>query len=405
VVTAPDRWADPRTVGAVLSRSVLLARAAVTVTAASAGVFLVAKPFRLLFLIAFVVLATVAENVVLTWWPSILYLPFMLALLDTLGALGALVIGGAGLAYFVYAAGCAAMAGALLRLRALPIVLAQAGVGYAAAARLLGDFHPPADIQVFILACPMAGVVCGIGGAVARAAVDQQVQSVVDLVSVAQRSAAASERARLARELHDSLTKTLRGVSFAALALPSSLRRHPELAEQLAATVSVGVEAAAEQARGLVTGLRLDQPERPFDQVVAATCHAWSASTGIAVELGLGPAEPAIAVRYEFLRILGEALANVERHAGARSVRVALHQQPETLRMVIVDDGRGLSRQPRGPGEGHFGIVGMSERARALGGALKVDPAAGGGTQVVVTVPMRPDEPAESVASAASPPA
>lgn len=391
-MTAPVEWNHPGIVGAALSRAILLARAAVTVTAASAGVLLVAKPLHLLLLILFVTMLTTAEIMSMTWWPRIVQAPFILAVLDTLGAVGALAVGGPNLAYFGYAAGCAAVAGALLRLRAVPIWAAQATLGYAAAVQLLHEFHLPADIQVFVLAWPMAGVVCGIGGAVARAAIDRQVQSVLDLVAVAQRSAASSERARLARELHDSLSKTLRGVAFAALALPTSLRRHPELAEQLATTVSAGVEEAAEQARGLVSGLRLDHPARPFGRVVEATCQDWSRSTGVTVELDLHPGEPTIAARYELLRILSEALTNVERHAGASQVKVSLYQHAGVFRFIVADDGRGLPHDPSGPGEGHFGIVGMSERARALGGGLKVDSAAGEGTRVTVTVPIRPDD-------------
>jgi signal transduction histidine kinase len=369
----------------------------VTVTAASAGVLLVDHPYKLLFLIFCVLLVTVIEIDAMSWWPGILRRPLIMSVVDSLGIVGALAAGGPSLAYFCYAAGSAAISGALLQLRAVPIWAAQATISYVAAIQFVTEFHLPADVRVFVLACPMAGVVCGVGGAIARAAVDRQVQSVIHVVNVAQRSAAASERARLARELHDSLTKTLRGVSFAALALPTSLRRHPELAEQLASTVSAGAKAAAEQARGLVTGLRLDDPQQPFYQVVEATSRDWSRSTGIAMDLRLDQVEPAIAVRYELLRILDEALTNVQRHAEARRVQVLLQQHPDTVRLVVADDGCGIPRRPPGPSEGHFGIVGMSERARTIGGTLSVRAAPEGGTRVTANVPLRPaDQAVES---------
>ena len=237
----------------------------------------------------------------------------------------------------------------------------------------------------------MAGVVCGIGGAIARAAVDRQVRSVVTLVNIAQRSAAASERARLARELQDSLTKTLRGVSFAALALPSSLRRHPELAEQLATTVSVGVEAAAQQARGTGHRPTARSPGRAVRPGHRSHLRGLVASDpGYGVELARQPTDPAIAVRYELLRILGEALTNVERHANAHRVVVTLRQDGDSLRF---DGDRRRSgaapTRPRGPREGHFGIVGMSERARSFGGTLATGPSPSGGARVSVAVPMR----------------
>jgi signal transduction histidine kinase len=376
-------------VGAALTRSILIVRAAVTVTAASAGVLLVSSLHRLVVFSLCVLLVTVLEIDIMTWWPRVVRMPGTMALVDTLGIIGALAIGGPGLAYFSYAAGCAAVSGALLRLRAAPIWVAQAALGYAAATQFLTEYRLPAEVQVFVLACPMVGVISGVGGALARASVDRQVESVLNLVKLTQRSAAASERARLARELHDSMTKTLRGVSFAALALPASLRRHPELAEQLATAVSAGVEAAAEQARGLVTGLRLDDPKESFSKVIEQTCHDWSHSTAIAVDLDLAPVEPAIAVRYELLRILGEILTNVERHAFAHRVHVRLGQRGPSLQLVVADDGRGLPRRPRGASDGHFGIVGMIERARALGGSLVAEGSAQHGTTVTVTVPLR----------------
>ena len=288
-----------------------------TICAASAGLLLVAYPQLLLLLMLFVVLATIIEVNIMVWWPVIVRIPVLLSLIDTVSMVGALAVTGPGLAYFCYAAGCAAASGALLGLRAVPVWVVQATVSYVAAIRFLAEYTLPAEVQVFVVACPMAAVVCGVGGAIARVVVDRQVNNVLDLVHLTQRSAAASERARLARELHDSLAKTLRGVSFAALALPSSLRRHPELAEQLASTVSAGVEAAAEQARGLVTGLRLDSPQQPFAEGHRRARPGLVGGHGCPVDLDLAQAEPDIAVRYELLRILGEALTNVERHAAA----------------------------------------------------------------------------------------
>jgi len=384
-----QRWRDPAIVGAALTRGVVIVRAGVTIVAGSAGLLLVAYPQLLVFLILFVVLATIIEVNIMVWWPAIVRTPVWLSLIDTFGMIGALAVTGPGFAYFCYAAGCAAASGALLGLRAVPVWIVQATVSYVAAIRFLAEYTLPAEVQVFVLACPMAGVVCGVGGAIARAVVDTQVNNVLDLVQITQRSAAASERARLARELHDSLAKTLRGVSFAALALPSSLRRHPELAEQLASTVSAGVEAAAEQARGLVTGLRLDSPQQPFAAVIEEMSRDWSGTAGVAIDLDLALVEPDIAVRYELLCILGEALTNVERHAAARRVLIRLRVESHELRLLVADDGRGLPRQRPGPSDSHFGIVGMSERARSLGGSLEVSARPSGGTAVVATVPAR----------------
>ena len=98
----------------------------------------------------------------------------------------------------------------------------------------------------------------------------------------------------LARELHDSVAKTLRGITFAALALPASLRRQPALAEQLATTVSEGAEAAAREARELLEALRVDAADRPFPDTVRMACRQWSERTGIGVEASVAPVEPPV---------------------------------------------------------------------------------------------------------------
>jgi signal transduction histidine kinase len=186
------------------------------------------------------------------------------------------------------------------------------------------------------------------------------------------------------------VTKTLRGISFAALALPSSLRQHPALAEQLASTVSAGAEAAAREARELLEGLRLDAPDQDFVGSVRRICRTWSGSTGIPVTLDVAPVEPPVAVRYELTRILHEALRNVAQHAHASAVAVQLSERTQGIALTVRDNGVGC-RVPGDPSAlrsaGHFGIVGMSERARAVGGALEIGPARGGGTTVSVWVP------------------
>jgi signal transduction histidine kinase len=107
------------------------------------------------------------------------------------------------------------------------------------------------------------------------------------------------------------------------------------------------------------------------------------------VRLDVKLVEPDIAVRYELSRILHEALANVERHADARNVAVTLTQAGDRARLVVADDGRGMPREPGGPHPASFGIVGMSERAKAIGGTLRVASAGRVGTQVLATVPIR----------------
>jgi two-component system NarL family sensor kinase len=86
-------------------------------------------------------------------------------------------------------------------------------------------------------------------------------------------------------------------------------------------------------------------------------------------------------------RIAQEALANALRHAGARTVRLRLETTPERVTLTVEDDGRGFDpAHVAGP---RFGLLGMRERAKLLGGTLDVGAAAGNeGTRVVATVPL-----------------
>jgi signal transduction histidine kinase len=98
-------------------------------------------------------------------------------------------------------------------------------------------------------------------------------------------------------------------------------------------------------------------------------------------------------VQDQLFRIAQEAVANSVKHAEARHLDVTLSFEPEQVRLRVRDDGRGFdpARAP-GAGDGHFGLVGMRERARALG-PLVIDSQPGAGTAVEITVPT--SQPAE----------
>jgi signal transduction histidine kinase len=89
------------------------------------------------------------------------------------------------------------------------------------------------------------------------------------------------------------------------------------------------------------------------------------------------------------LRIAQEAVTNALKHAKARRIDVKLHRDPHKLHLRIVDDGRGFDQQgafsSRG---GHFGLIGMRERAERMGGELRLSSHPGEGTELEVTVPV-----------------
>jgi signal transduction histidine kinase len=89
------------------------------------------------------------------------------------------------------------------------------------------------------------------------------------------------------------------------------------------------------------------------------------------------------------LRIVQEAVANALKHAGASRIGVKLHQEAGRIHLRIGDNGCGFDRQDVFSSRaGHFGVIGMRERAERLGGELRLTSNPGEGTEVEVTVPL-----------------
>ncbi|GHJ43126.1 hypothetical protein Cs7R123_04680 [Catellatospora sp. TT07R-123] len=369
---------------AAVARAVLLGRAAATLTVTGGVLRLSARPAPLLAVLLLVLVTTAVALVCLARDPRLVGRPVPVLAADAATVLAVLGLGGGDVAFFCGAVGASALAGVLAGYRGLLPAACYAGLGYLVAARLLGSVGSAASLAGFVLAFPIANVLAAVGAAAATAALAGQVESAVRLVASAQRTAAAAERARLARELHDSVTKTLRGVSFAALALPASLRRQPGLAEQLAATVSAGATAAVHQAQQVLEGLRLDDPDGEFAATVHRICREWTGREGVAVRVSAAPTDLPLDLRYELGQILRESLVNVARHAGATSVTVELAQVGAVVRLRVADDGCGF-RVPAG-WSGCFGLIGMAERAAAVHGTLRVVSAPGRGTVVETVV-------------------
>lgn len=203
-------------------------------------------------------------------------------------------------------------------------------------------------------------------------------------------SAAERERTRLARDMHDSLAKTVRGIAFAAAALPAWIRRDPERAAREAGNIAAAAEVASREARDLLTDLRSDRLDQPLSPTLRTVCADWSQRTGVdtsvelddSVDLGVSP-------RYELVNVLKEALSNVERHAQASSVTVRLTADGGDVLLTVADDGAGFDVDARNTfvSNGHYGLLGMTERARRVGGEIELGSTPGAGSTVTLRLP------------------
>jgi signal transduction histidine kinase len=194
------------------------------------------------------------------------------------------------------------------------------------------------------------------------------------------------ERLRLAAEIHDGLAQDL-ALAKREVALLDSGPPAAQATESRA-RLREAVGAAHRIVRARLEDLATKVPLGGLRDAVEAACQR-ARERGIAVELRAAAVEPAAPeVTAVVLRVLGEALANVERHAGATRVLVTLDGADGALALAVEDDGRGLpAGEGGGPGEGHFGIALMRERAASVGATLTLGPGAAGGTSVRLEVP------------------
>ncbi|MFD9354322.1 sensor histidine kinase [Streptomyces sp. NPDC060031] len=191
--------------------------------------------------------------------------------------------------------------------------------------------------------------------------------------------AAARERARIAREMHDILSHAVSIMIVQAEAGPVAVRRAPERAEAaFDAIADTGREAMA-QLRSMLGVLREDgpaprEPQPGVGGLPALLDRVRMGGPEISYEetgevRALSPAVDTTAYR-----IVQEALTNVVKHAGAGRVAVRLHHTARDLTITVADDGRGPAARAGSGGQGGHGLIGIRERAAAHGGTAESGP-------------------------------
>jgi two-component system NarL family sensor kinase len=209
------------------------------------------------------------------------------------------------------------------------------------------------------------------------------------------RIGALEERNRLAREIHDTLAQ---GITAVVLQLEHADALLDARTGRLRIQQSVRqalhqARANLEETRRSVHDLRAAPLEgRTLTEALAALVEEWNAQgTGegdvsAAFELR-GESRP-LPVRVEIglYRMAQEALTNIRRHAEARHVALRLETVPHSIRLLIEDDGRGFDTEEVRPGG--YGLIGLNERTRLLGGTLLLESSPGAGTRLDITLPL-----------------
>jgi len=194
------------------------------------------------------------------------------------------------------------------------------------------------------------------------------------------------ERTRLARELHDGLAQDL---WFAKLKHERLVAFVPDEQRELAAEVTQALDSAIAEAKQAVVTMRAgDERDRPLDELLARAVDDFSGRSGVRTDFASAdlPESLPARIQVEVLRVLQEALTNVRKHADATVVRVSAEVDDDLLRLSVIDNGKGFRpEEPIGDG---VGVQGMKERARLMGGDLRVISEPRGGTAVHLSVPM-----------------
>jgi signal transduction histidine kinase len=200
------------------------------------------------------------------------------------------------------------------------------------------------------------------------------------------------ERQRLAADLHDTLEQGLTGIAFRVETMVVQRTKAQDNSENLEHVRHL-LAGVREDVRRSVWNLRADALEGhtlPEALQAIADRLAGQGDLIVAVETeGTPPALPDL-IAGNLLLLAQEAMTNALKHGEPRSILVRLVFSGETLRLTVEDDGCGFDpAQAATPREGHFGLQGMRERVKRLGGVVEIGSAPGKGTCVAVTVPVR----------------
>jgi signal transduction histidine kinase len=207
--------------------------------------------------------------------------------------------------------------------------------------------------------------------------------------------AASNERRRISQELHDGVAQELTGVVLALEGCQRALDRDPSALGPQLAKAARDARATLSDVRQYMAALRQTEETGGLNLpvTVARLADDLRRQSGLAVDFEENgnerPLEPF--VERAVIRIIGEGLRNVGQHSGASNAKVILRYDDEQVVATIEDDGKGFESNELNTAEerGHYGIVGMRERAEGVGGQLVVRSEPGRGTIVRATIPYR----------------
>jgi ligand-binding sensor domain-containing protein/signal transduction histidine kinase len=207
-----------------------------------------------------------------------------------------------------------------------------------------------------------------------------------------------AERSRIAQELHDTLLQSMQGTILRFQSVDEMLPAHPDKAKQILERSLEKADLALVEGRDAIMDLR-STSSTDFDlteviQSIIANLKEEAGFDRDNVDLGSVvvqgvPRDVRLEVRDDICRIAREALHNCMQHAKAQRIVAEVVHSPASLRLRIIDDGKGMEPLvlERGGRPGHWGLVGMRERAARIGATLEVSSSPAEGTAITLNLP------------------
>ncbi|MGY1634512.1 sensor histidine kinase [Geodermatophilus sp. SYSU D01186] len=216
-------------------------------------------------------------------------------------------------------------------------------------------------------------------------------------------AAVVAERARIAREVHDSVAHSVSVMVLQMGGLRRLLPDHPEAQEVLLGLERLGRDSVDEMRRvvgilreGVGGEAAAPAPQPSLSRLDAVLDELRAAGMPVELTVTGQPVELPQLVDVSAVRVVQEALSNVVRHAGAAATRVSVGYAPGAVTVTVTDDGRPRMSAEPPTGSGGHGQLHMRERVAVAGGRLEVGPVRGGGYRVRATFPLAvPATPAE----------
>ena len=220
----------------------------------------------------------------------------------------------------------------------------------------------------------------------------QRARLSADHTRAATRLATIEERNRLARDIHDTLAQGLAAITLQLEAADALAETRPQRAHEAVQRALSLARANLDEARRSVMDLR----SAPLQaHALPEALALLVASTGLTIDYRYTPNFPLLPARLEagLYRVAQEALTNISKHAFAQHIEIELRfcssEEDEEIQLAIRDDGRGFDPDAVSRDEKHFGLLGMSERVKLLGGHLSIQSTPGSGTYIIVSIPFK----------------